>query len=146
MITELDKLPEDAAVLQEIIRTLTHEYHILEEQVRLLKAKFFGRKSEKLVDDGSGQLQLFDEAEVSRQEPHEAEEIKIPAHTRKRGGRRPLPEDLPRIDQIHDISDEEKVCACGCQLVRIGEEVSEKLDIVPARMQVIRHIRYKYAC
>ncbi|MCG6551525.1 MAG: IS66 family transposase zinc-finger binding domain-containing protein [Candidatus Magnetominusculus sp. LBB02] len=57
-----------------------------------------------------------------------------------------LPEDLPRIEEIHDIKEEEKVCACGKHLSRIGEEVSEKLVIVPAGMQVIRHIRYKYAC
>lgn len=146
MITETDKLPEDVISLHKIIVDMRQEYRILEEQVRLLKAKLFGRKSEKIDVEASEQLQLFDEVEAIREESPEPEEIRIPAHSRKRGGRRPLPEDLPRIEQIHDISDEEKVCACGSQLSRIGEEVSEKLDIVPARMQVIRHIRYKYAC
>ena len=47
---------------------------------------------------------------------------------------------------MHDIDESEKTCGCGGRLVRIGEEVSEQLDIVPARMQVIRHIRPKYAC
>jgi transposase len=150
MITETDTLPEDVAELQEIIRTLRDEYqsyvHTLEEQIRLLKAKLFGRKSEKFVEDTSDQLRLFDEIEVSEKEPPEAKEVEVSAHSRKPGGRRPLPEDLPRIEVIHDISDEEKVCGCGSHLSRIGEEVSEKLDIVPARMQVIRYIRYKYAC
>jgi len=48
---------------------------------------------------------------------------------------------------VHDIPEEEKKCiCCGAPLVRIGEETSEKLDIEPARMKVIRHIRPKYAC
>lgn len=38
------------------------------------------------------------------------------------------------------------MCSCGCELKRIGEEISEQLDIVPAKIQVIRHIRPKYAC
>lgn len=57
-----------------------------------------------------------------------------------------MPEHLPRQEVLHDISEEEKVCACGCKLSRIGEEVSEKLDIIPAKIQVIRHIRPKYSC
>jgi transposase len=47
---------------------------------------------------------------------------------------------------VHDIPEGEKLCACGCMLSRIGEEVSEQLDIIPAKIQVIRHIRPKYAC
>lgn len=47
---------------------------------------------------------------------------------------------------IHDIEPEEKICGCGADLTRIGEEVSGKLDIIPAVIQVIRHIRPKYSC
>jgi transposase len=72
--------------------------------------------------------------------------IEVPAHTRRKIGRKPLPADLPRIEVVHDLSEEEQVCGCGCMMVRIGQDTSEQLDIVPARMQVIRHIRYKYAC
>ena len=50
------------------------------------------------------------------------------------------------MEIIHDLPESEKACPCGAELVRIGEEVSEKLDIVPAKIQVIRHIRPKYAC
>ncbi len=74
------------------------------------------------------------------------EEIHVPAHNRRKRGRKPLPEELPRVEVLHDIDDSDKTCACGCQLTRIGEEVSEQLDIIPAKMQVIRHIRPKYAC
>jgi hypothetical protein len=44
------------------------------------------------------------------------------------------------------MPEEEKQCACGAQLSRIGEETCEKLDYIPAKMQVLRHIRPKYAC
>jgi len=72
--------------------------------------------------------------------------VEIPAHTRTKRGRKPLPDHLPRIEIIHDLPEDQKVCACGTCLKRIGEEVSEKLDYVPAVMQVERHIRPKYAC
>ena len=93
------------------------------------------------------QMTLFDEAEdITEDVPAKEEEIAIAGHTRKKGGRKPLPEDLPRVEVVHDIPEEEKTCACGCKMSRIGEDVSEKLDIIPAKIQVIRHIRYKYAC
>jgi len=93
------------------------------------------------------QYQLFDEVEkIQAEEPKEEPEIAVPAHTRKKPGRRPLSADLPREDEIHDLPETEKVCVCGCALTRIGEEVSEKLDIAPATIKVKRIIRYKYAC
>jgi transposase len=123
----------------------------LEEQIRLLKSSIFASKSEKRKGDtpGQRQLSLFDEAEVMpliQPEPEQAETVDVPAHSRKKPGRKPLPAHLPRIEVVHDLPEEEKTCSCGCELTRIGEETCEKLDIVPAKIQVIRHIRYKYAC
>ena len=118
---------------------------LLQEEIRLLKAVLFGRKSEKHPPRDPGQLPLFDMPEP--EDAGQAEEvIEVPAHTRKKPGRKPLPEDLPRVEVVHDIPEEEKVCQCGCRLTRIGEEVSEQLDIIPQKVQVIRHIRPKYAC
>jgi transposase len=57
-----------------------------------------------------------------------------------------LPEDLPRVDVIHDISEEEKICACSCIKDKIGEEISEQLEYIPAVIRVIRNIRPKYVC
>ena len=71
----------------------------------------------------------------------------IPEHTRKKKGRQPLPKHLPRVREEHDISDEEKNCdCCGGELHRIGEDVTEQLDIIPAKIQVIRNVRFKYGC
>jgi transposase len=93
-------------------------------------------------------LRLFCEP-VDETEPVTAEEesVEVPAHLRAKRGRRPLPENLPRVDVIHDLNDEEKVCPNdGSTLELIGEDSSGQLDIVPAKVQVIRHIRRKYAC
>ena len=70
----------------------------------------------------------------------------VAAHARKRRGRKPLPDYLPRVRIEHDLPEEEKTCACGCGLTRIGEDTSEQLDIVPAQVRVLQHVRLKYAC
>ena len=159
MELDISKLPDDSESLKLIISDLQGQFTglkdqydketgILLEQIRHLRGKLFGRKSEKLpVDTDVQPLLLFDMPEpedVEAEEPEE--EVSVPAHTRKKRGRRPLPDDLPRIEVVHDISDEEKACKCGCALTRIGEEVSEQLDIIPAKAQVIKNIRPKYAC
>jgi transposase len=60
--------------------------------------------------------------------------------------RKPLPKDLPRVRQVEELSAKELICECGCQLEEIGEDISEQLDIIPAQVQVIQHVRKKYAC
>ena len=64
---------------------------------------------------------------------------------RQRAGRQPLPEHLPRIEHRHEP--ESCTCGkCGKDLVKIGEDVSEQLDVEPAKFFVHRHIRPQYAC
>ena len=66
---------------------------------------------------------------------------------RHKHGRNPLPDHLPRIEILHDLKDEEKPCPCCGELRhRIGEEVSEQLEYMPASFKVLKHIRVKYAC
>ena len=123
---------------------LRGENKLLFEQLHHLRQLLFGRRSEKLpADSTTVQLPLFDLPEPEHIEPPK---VTIASHDRKKPGRKPLPPELPRVEIVHDLPEEEKVCACGCQLSRIGEEVSEQLDIIPARIQVLRHIRPKYAC
>jgi len=77
----------------------------------------------------------------------EDDEITIPAHTRKKGGRKKLPETLPRVAVVYELSGDELICPHdGAALTEIGEVTSEQLDIIPAKIQVIRHIRKQYAC
>jgi transposase len=145
-----DKMPEDVQVLKQMLLESQERYDketgILLEQIRLLRQQLYGKKSEKLpVDGGPQPLPLFDLPEPESLEP-EVETTEVPAHTRRKSGRKPLPEHLPRVEVVHDIPDEEKTCGCGHELSRIGEEVLEQLEIIPAKIQVIRHIRPKYAC
>ena len=141
-----DKLKRIIIRLQKEQRRFSQENELLREQIRLLYARLFGKKSEKRAGEApSRQLPLFDMPEPAEIEP-EREEVNIPTHTRQKRGRRPLPAELPRVEVLHDIDEAEKTCGCGAALSRIGEDVSEKLDIIPAVIQVIRHIRPKYAC
>jgi len=170
MIFDTQTLPDNVAELKGIILSLSAtqaqrekqyeaQIRIMEERIRFLQDKIFGRKSEKLSTkkDKYCQLALFNEAEAivdkaAASQEQEAEgkadtdTISVPAHTRQKPGRKPIPDHLPRVEVVHDLSEEEKLCSCGCQMSKIGEEVSEKLDIIPAKIQVIRHIRFKYAC
>jgi len=75
----------------------------------------------------------------------EDEEIKI-EFTRKKGGRKKPPADLPRVRVEHDIDELDKICSCGCEMHVMKEIVSEQYDIVPARFQVIENVRFQYGC
>jgi transposase len=117
------------------------KYQLLEEKLALALHRQFGRKAENVPD----QIELFDTEETSvPDEPSEEEAIN--SYKRKKKGRKPLDENLPRKERIIDIPDEEKSCACGTELRKIGEEVSEKLHVIPPRIWVERIIRLKYAC
>jgi len=143
------QLPDSIVDLQKLIIEYDSENRLLKEEINLLRHKLFGSKSEKLPKDvGSGQLFLFDEAEKSEadEQSAEPESIEVPAHTRRRGKRGLLPENLPRIEVVHDLTEEEKQCSCGSEKSRIGEETAEQLEYIPPRIRVIRHIRPKYAC
>ena len=143
-----EALAERDAELERRERTLQRralEIERLREQLNALLASRYGASSEQIPDE---QLRLFNEAEAgaSAQAP-QPPLLEVPAHQRRRGGRRPLPENLPRIDVVHELDEAERVCPHdGARLERIGEDVTEQLDVVPARIQVLRHIRGKYAC
>lgn len=132
------------------------EKRTLIEQIRLAIEQRFGPSTEKYQVD---QLDLvFDEAEALAQADEESEAEPDAAHApevtqpapvkrRARGGRAKLPPQLPRVEIIHDLPDDQKTCPTdGTSLKVIGQEVSEQLDFIPAKVQVIRHVRLKYGC
>lgn len=148
-------LPEDVESLRHLALTqreqiagLNAEIAQLAAYVRLLKHQRFGTKSERL--DPHAQPPLFNEAEVeaARAEKKAAErKVEVAAHTRTPRGRKPLPDWIPRIEIVHDLAAAEKVCPHdGAALARIGEETCEQLEIIPAELRVVRHVRPKYAC
>lgn len=142
-------LPDDIDALKALLVAKDNHIAILEEKLRLASLKRFGASSEKANDD---QLGLFNEAEEAATAPDDASGTDavnvtvVGEHTRKTAGRKPLPDHLPRTRVEHDIAEADKVCGCGCRKTKIGEEVSEQLDIIPARIQVLQHVRFKYAC
>ena len=154
---EVAVLPADVEGLQRLvlhlrkeISYLTSRAEVLEEELRLLRHKIFGRRSERFTAEDRRQSSLFDEAELTEGEhlerPSSESTIQVAAHRRAKPGRKPLTADLPREEVLHDIPEQQKVCCCGQKLVRIGEETREQLEIIPAQIKVIRHIRPKYAC
>lgn len=122
------------------------EIKYLEQLLRLAKHKQFGRSSEKYA----GMQCLFDEAEQSQEDDESSQDDQAdedqPKKKKKRGSpkRAPLPENLPRKDVIIELCESERRCAAGHLLTEIGEEVSEHLEIEPAKFTVIRTIRKKY--
>lgn len=116
-------------------------------EVARLKRWRFGTSSESL--DGMTQAVLFDAIVADTEAEDRAassERAVAPAAPRAKGQavRQALPASLPRIERHHEI--EATHCGCGQALQRIGEDVSEQLDCVPAQFFVLRHIRGKYAC
>lgn len=151
----VNELPDDPVVLKKVIHECKKRLNLLEEEINFWKKKLFSRSSEKLTQEDETQGRLFNEAETYATAPEEAKKsaevqtVSAPPAVNvktKKSGRKPLPANLPRKVIIHDITDAEKICACGCQLTKIGEDVSEKLDIIPVKAIVERHIRPKYAC
>jgi len=138
-------LPDDPAALKALVREQAFEIERLKEELRLAAHKRFGASSEKADPD---QGQLFNEAEVLGAMPPapEADEITVPAHTRAKGGRKPIDDRLPRERIEHDIPDAEKLCPCGSGHLRprIGEVVTEQADIEPAKVKVVQNVRFKY--
>ncbi|MET4693790.1 IS66 family transposase [Endozoicomonas lisbonensis] len=140
-------LPDNNPELIAWVQSILAKNALLEERLRLLLHKQFGASSEKTSPD---QQELFNEAEQDQPEqpePDPEESVTVAEHTRQKKGRKPLPKDLPRVREEHDIRDDEKNCSgCGNQLHRIGEEVTEQLDIIPAKIRVIQNVRFKYGC
>ena len=133
--------------LIEIISQQAKQIKFLEEQISAYRLRQFANKSEKVHPN---QLSLFDEAVLPKSEEKilaQEEEITVASYKRnKKVGRKALPADLPRVPRIYDLPEDEKACSCGCQLTHIKDEKSEQLEIIPAKIYVIEHIRKKYAC
>jgi transposase len=117
----------------------------VKEQLDLLTYKRFARSAEQILEDDKQQL-LFTEGPEQTAAAELAERTEVKAHSRKKGGRKPLDAKLTRKEIIVDIPESEKICACGAKLTKIGEETGEKLCIIPQQIFVERTVRPKYAC
>ena len=122
----------------------------LQDMVNLLQRRKYAPQSEQVNWD---QMGLFNEVEDLANAPAEEDSLEIEdeketiIYERSKKKRTRLPENLPREEVIVDLEEKDKVCIHdGAQLKKIGEEVSEKIEIVPAKVFVKKTIRYMYAC
>ncbi|WP_455230120.1 IS66 family transposase [Geopseudomonas aromaticivorans] len=147
MISMPDNLPDDPAALKLLLSQLQSKVARLQEENSLLRQRLFGSKSEQTQDAATPQLALFNEAEsVAELLTDDAAEETVAPSTPRRGKRKPLPAELPRVEVVHELPEHELTCGCGCRRQAIGEEVSEQLEIVPMQIRVIKHVRKVYAC
>lgn len=119
----------------------------LEHLIAELNQVVHGKRSEKLNDD-EPQLAFEDlETAAAAAETRQDAEVgpRTPSRRAAHRNRRHLPTSLPRFEQV--IEPDSVLCACGCgEMHRIGEDRTERLDIVPAQLRVIVTVRPKYAC
>ena len=154
MSTQLEARDKQAAAHLREIKFKDAKLERITFELARLKAWKFGAKTERMDAE---QRQMFDETAAEDEASLEAQlqalqgaaEPSPPpaAQIERKPRRQPLPEHLRRVEHRHEP--ENTTCptpACGQAMVRIGEDVSERLDIVPAEFFVQRHIRGKWAC
>ena len=145
--SENEALAEEKACLAGENEAQAERIRRLEHLVRELQRVVHGKRSEKLTAD---ERQLaFEElkcaaAEVEAEAPAgDPSPPRSPKRAERNIGH--LPEHLERIEQV--IEPESTLCPCGCgEMVKIGEDRTERLDIVPAQLRVIVTVRPKCAC
>lgn len=166
---ENQRLKQTAQTLEQIKQTL-HQVKgelaktverkvLLEEEVRWLKAQYYGRSTQSTdaAEQNPDQRMLFNEAEVlaaieTADEAHRQRTTTIGAHARKRSAdahRRAIPEHFPRIEIEHDLQPQQKICQkCTVPhpLTRIGAQIRECYRFEPPKISVEQHIRPTYVC
>ena len=148
-------LPDDVDVLKQTIMHLLASNAKLSEQLEYMLRRYQGRQSEKM---DASQLALFaqmlgeatatgagDDAKSGGEDAEQAKSTTKKPRS-KPSGRRPLPAHLPRVIQEHTLDPSMLACSCGKVRVVIGCKTSEQLEYVPAKLIVIQHLAYTYAC
>lgn len=130
-------------------KSLQKEISSLKEQLAWFQRQLFGKRSEKIIPTSPDQLTLFDLSLLSKSE--EIEEKQIKAHTRRSSKNKDLtkisfPDNLPVKRTIIDLDEHEKICPLTNKpLIKIGEEVSQKLAMISASYYIKETVRPKYA-
>jgi transposase len=133
------------------LQTKALEIEKLKIQIARLRRQQFGRSSEKIAGVIEQLELMLDELETEAAAAA-PQAIALPAAApegdpplrQKSPGRRPLPEHLPRTEIVHQPGE---VCpACNSAMRKVGEDVTEILDYIPGRFQVIRHVRPALSC
>ena len=122
------------------------------KEMEMARRRQFGRSTE----TSSAQYRLFDEADALAESSSDADDqAELPEENTRttprkpakpRGKRQPLPADLPRVEIVYAMPEDERTCPCGCTMAEIGESVREEIDIIPMQIRVLRHVCKRYAC
>ena len=151
---DLDNLPAEVDVLQDLVRTLAEALHLKDTEIAALRHRLalfcrhqFGSRAER-ADLGQLALAFLGMEGGAEAAPPEPPPAPAAPEPKKKGhGRRRLPAELPRERVEHTLPPEAQVCPkCRGGLKWIGEEVSEQLDYRPACLFIRQHARAKYAC
>ena len=147
---EYEALKAENAAQNEQIAELSQKVEWLMAQLRLSRQKQFGASSEKTDEDGLEQLSLlFNETEVYV-EQEKAESVAVAAHVRNRKSgsvKDVVPENIPVEVVEHRLAEDELSCPiCGTELVEIGKEIRQTLEIKPAQVYLREDWYYTYAC
>ncbi len=142
------RLHKDFVVLADRSKTLEQENEYLKNQLALFKHKEFGASSEQFtsppIEVGNA---TNDSVEVSISAADLANHDKKPRLVSSNAGRKPLPAHLPRERVEYKLPPEKQVCeCCAGKLHEFGEEMTERLTVIPAQYKVIQHVRQKYVC
>ena len=134
-------LPGCHAMIHQLLAIVKQQQIMIEglqHQVRELQRRVFGKSSEKLIAQPPAMPSLTLPPTI----PQPAKKPNVTPH-----GRGALPADLPRKRIVHDLPEDQQPCPC-CRKMRkvIGEEVTEKLEFVPARLEVLQIVQIKYGC
>jgi len=148
MTVATDSLPDDAGTLKAMLIAERVRNERLLQIIKELQRHRFGRRAETLPEDQM-LLGLEDVEQVAASGEAESDTANAAERgnrsAKRRVNRGSLPAHLPRIEMVVDIDDHTCPC-CGKALHRIGEDMSERLDIVPAQFRVLVVRRPKYAC
>ena len=147
MSNPVDSIPKDPASLEALVLSQRSQIEYLKLLVAKLQRQQFGRRAE-AHPASPDQIHLTLHGQDQDQESNGAPLRLSPEANseRRRPSRNPLPAHLPRDIHLHGINDEAGCPRCGGDLRRIGEDVAEMLEFIPARFRVIRHVRPKLAC
>ncbi len=140
-------LPDDPAELKEMVAALSLELRSRDTLIDKLKHQLAGMKQQRFgsSSEAMDQLELtLEEEEIAAAERIDKNIETVPSEPGNKPKRRPLPDHLPCDEQI--ISPIDACSDCGGKLKKIGEDVSEELEYVPASFRVNRIIRPKLSC
>ena len=140
----LRELTQCHALIRELLEKLRHLEALTEKQkhqlAQLLRYRY-GQRADRVQAD---QLVLWALEELGSPPAEKPEEQNRARKAQQRGHGR---KDLPRKRVEHEAPEKERICGqCGCPKERIGQEVSEQLEYIPASFYVLEHVCPKYAC